>query len=295
MRLSLDIRLAALGFFVSVAAICCGAVVAGLALAQPTQSTINAPPADLNARVISFASQSGAVLHGWMSAGKPGCGVVVLLHGVRANRTAMVRRAMFLHQQGFGVVLFDFQAHGESVGRHITFGHLEGLDAASAVTYAHQAFPGERVGVIGVSLGGAAALLGPKPLDVDGLVLESVYADINSALRNRLRVRLGRVIGPLVTPILAPLLEWVMPPILGTQISDLRPIEHAGEIAAPVLIASGTEDAYTPIAEARALSARAPAPKQFWAVENAAHVDLEAFGPDAYWRHVLPFLTARLR
>jgi hypothetical protein len=32
-----------------------------------------------------------------------------------------------------GFLLFDFQAHGESIGCHITFGYLEGRDAAAAV------------------------------------------------------------------------------------------------------------------------------------------------------------------
>ena len=60
--------------------------------------------------------------------------------------------------------------------------------------------PGEKIGAIGSSLGGAAALLGPHPLPVDALVLESVYPDIGAATGNRIRAVLGWPIGALVAP-----------------------------------------------------------------------------------------------
>ena len=40
---------------------------------------------------------------------------------------------------------------------------------------------------------------------------------------------------------------------------------------------------------------RTPEPKRFWAMEGAAHVDLERYDPAAYWAVILPFLTRHLR
>lgn len=149
--------------------------------------------------------------------------------------------------------------------------------------------------MIGVSLGGAAALLGPEPLPVDALVLESVYSDIEAALSNRLRAGLGPVAGPVFTPLLAPAFELLLPPILGVAPNELRPVDHIGSATAPLLIASGTADDRTPINEAHSLFEHAPEPKQFWAVQGAAHVDLERYDPVAYWRVVLPFLSRHLQ
>ena len=67
----------------------------------------------------------------------------------------MLPRARFLHDAGYAVLLFDLQAHGESTGDRVTFGIKEGLDVASALGVLRQNAPGERVGVIAVSLGGA--------------------------------------------------------------------------------------------------------------------------------------------
>jgi fermentation-respiration switch protein FrsA (DUF1100 family) len=207
----------------------------------------------------------------------------------------MVKRAEVLGAHGFSVLLIDLQSHGESTGQRISYGQREALDAAAAVNFMRQSQACDRIGAIGVSLGGAAAVLGAQPLAVDALVLESVYGTIDSALANRLRAGLGPFLGSIFIPILVPTFELLLPPILGVTPDQLRPIDHIGHVAAPLLLASGTIDDRTPIEEARALFERAPEPKQFWAVEGAAHVDLEQFAPDAYWREVLPFLTSQLQ
>ncbi len=225
----------------------------------------------------------------------PGGGAVVLVHGVRGNRLQMVERARVLHEQGFSVLLFDLQAHGQSPGRRITFGKLEALDEAAAVSFVRAREPNERVGLIGFSLGGAAALLGPRKLAVDALVLEAVYPDIDAALSDRLRMHLGPIAGGLFTPVLVPAFEVLLPPILDTAPGELRPIDHIAAAGAPILIVSGTADRDTPLAEAKALFDRAAEPKQFWAVAGAGHVDLERYDPIGYWRIVTPFLAQHLR
>ncbi len=288
-------RLVLLLAALAVVAVCGSVLVVGLLLAHPAQTRIGSPPPELGAETVEFRSSSGATLHGWLAPGRPGGGVVVLMHGVRGNRLAMVRRAQVLKQNGFGVLLFDFQAHGESVGRQITFGYLEGRDAASAVAYARQRMPGERVGALGVSLGGAATLLDDKPLPVDALILESVYPDIGSALTDRIRVHLGKLPGGFIAEVLTPLFEIIMAPIIGVSPAELRPIDRIGEVTAPLLLMSGTNDDHTTIGEARALFERARAPKEFWAVQGAGHVDLEYFATREYWLHVLPFLQMALQ
>ncbi len=178
------------------AGLCVAVVGVGLLLSSPATTAIGPPPPDLPAEDVAIVS--GAVLRGWFVAGRSGGGAVVLMHGVHANRLSMVERARLLHAAGFSVLLFDFQAHGESAGTRITFGHLEAFDAAAAVAYMKRRLLQERIGAVGTSLGGAAALLGPTPLPVDALVLESVYPDIGAATANRIRAVLGAPFGSLV-------------------------------------------------------------------------------------------------
>lgn len=278
------------------AGLCASVFAVGLSLSAPVPAVLGSPPAELpGAEAVRIPSASGSVLRGWWVPGGPSGGGVVLLHGIRSNRLSLVRRARMLHEHGFAALLLDLQAHGESPGRRITFGRLEALDAAAAVAFVRERLPGERVGAIGVSLGGAAAVLGPAPLPVDALVLESVYPDIGAALAHRLRTALGPVAGPVFTPVLVPAFELLLPPVLGVRPDELRPADRIGAATAPLLVASGTADDRTPLAEARRLFERAPEPKVFWAVPGAGHVDLERHDPDAYRRVVLPFLVRHLR
>jgi fermentation-respiration switch protein FrsA (DUF1100 family) len=269
-----------------------------LELTAPAFARIDPPPPDirddLHPESVTIPSASGAKLAGWFVSGRPGGGAVVLMHGIKANRLSMVRRARLLHENGFSVLLFDFQAHGESGGSRITVGHLEALDARAAVEFARRRLPDERIGAIAASLGGAAALLGPSPLPVDALVLEAVYPDIETALANRLRLILGPGLARFTVPALVPVFELFAPAVIGVWPSQLRPIDHIAEVTTPVFVIAGANDRRTTLAETRELFAHAREPKYLWVVEGADHVDLEAFAPDEYRRQVLPFLD-RLR
>ena len=247
-------------------------------------------PAGLAAEPVAFRSASGSLIRGWLARGRAGGGAVLLLHGIDASRVEMVPRARFLQDAGYTVLLIDFRAHGESTGEDPTYGALESRDARAALAFLRAAAPDERVGVIGISMGGAAALLGPGPLPVDALVLESVYPTIDDAVHDRLRAWLGPV-----GPALQGFVMWALFPRLGVTATDLRPIDRIGAQTAPVFLLAGTADPYTTIAESRALFEAARAPKAYWPVEGAAHVDLHAFAPAEYERRVGTFLAEHLR
>jgi fermentation-respiration switch protein FrsA (DUF1100 family) len=262
-------------------------VTAGVASA-PAPISIGPSPADLPMEPVTFASASDSRLSGWFASGWSGRGAVLLLHGVRANRLAMVGRARFLHRHGFAVLLFDFQAHGESPGRNITFGHLEALDARAAFEFLQMRTPGERIGVIGLSQGGAAAIFAGLP--ADAMVLEAVYADFGRAVENRLALWLGAP-----GRHLAPVLIWQVRSRLGFDPHVLRPAERIASLRAPLIIVPGDEDRHATLNEAKLLYARARDPKELWTIAGAKHVDFHRYAPAVYERRILEFLAPRLR
>ena len=252
----------------------------GARLSAPALHPVGPPPADLGAVEVEFEG-----VRGWFVPAAEGSACVILMHGVRSDRRSMIGRARFLKEAGYSSLLFDFQAHGESPGKGITFGHLESANARAAVAAARSRFQCNRVAAIGQSLGGAAALLGAEPLQVDALILESVYPTLAEAVADRLRIRFGEA-----GPLLAPLLTFQLKPRLGIEIQALRPIDHIAGFAGPVFVLSGVEDQHTRIDEARRLFSAAREPKVFWAVQGAAHVDLYQFSSELYRRRMLEFL-----
>jgi pimeloyl-ACP methyl ester carboxylesterase len=261
----------------------------GGALVAPANHPIGGAPADLPVENVEFASASGAAIHGWFVPGHSGRGALVLMHGVHADRTTLVTRARFLSRAGYSVLLFDFQGHGESPGKYITFGSLESRDAAAAVDFLQHKLPGEKIGVIGISMGAAAALLADPPLPVRAMVLESCYPTIYQATEDRMAIRLGWL-GRLATPLLTSQLK----PRLGLALDDLAPLERARKISVPKFFLAGTADRNTTIAEARELFAAAAEPKSAWWLEGAGHVDLHAFAGPEYEQRVLAFLASNL-
>jgi fermentation-respiration switch protein FrsA (DUF1100 family) len=81
----------------------------------------------------------------------------------------------------------------------------------------------------------------------------------------------------------------------GVDEAELQPIARIEQIHAPLLLINGSEDPYTPLAEADSLFAHARAPKQFWVVRGAGHEDLYAYQPIEYERRVGGFLVGQLR
>ncbi len=266
----------------------------GTVLIAPVPRDIGSPPAQLpTARAVSFevprhelTSSPPRPVQGWWVPHPSPRATIVLAHGVRGDRRSMVGRACFLNEAGFAVLLYDAQAHGETEGHAITFGYREAQDASAAVAFARSEVGDRPVGFIGVSMGGAAALLGAEPLAIDALVLEQVYPTIEDAVSNRLAMRMGAP-GRWLTP----LLLAQLPLRLGVQPEDLRPEAGIRTATAPVFLLAGEVDAHTPPSEVRRLAEAAKTPAQVWVVPGAAHVDLHAYARSQYEARVLAFLS----
>jgi pimeloyl-ACP methyl ester carboxylesterase len=246
---------------------------------ESVQIPINAP---------SRAADSG--VHGWLKRGERGGGVILLVHSIRSNRVEMLSRAKFLNAQGYGVLLVDLQAHGETPGERITFGIRESEDVEAAVAYLRENFPSERIAAIGVSLGAAAIMLARHPLRLDAVVLESLHPTIEEAVENRLRLHLGNF-GPLFSP----LLLWQLSYRLDIPPEALNPITRMGDLDAPLLLISGTDDRHTTVAETRRLFEAARQPKEMWIVPGGGHFNMHAYAGREYEDRILDFLEPYMR
>lgn len=262
----------------------------GGSLVAPRPAVVGAPPADLAARNVRIAVPQAPPVAGWWIAGKPGHASVLLLHGIRADRRAMLGRARLLAARGYAVLLVDLPAHGESPGDAITLGWREAAAVTAARDWMRRERPGEKRAVIGVSLGGASVLLGPQPSGFDAVVLEAVYSEARQAIHNRIAMRLGDTAATLFSPLLTMQAGWR----LGIPVRQLSPIDRIASVGAPVLVVAGGRDRHTLPAESRAMYDRARAPKSFWLLPDAAHVDFQAHDPAGYADRVVGFLDQQL-
>jgi uncharacterized protein len=259
----------------------------GSKLIEPQNHTV-AVPAGFSAEKVIIPGIGHEVSGWWVDIGKDSP-VILLVHGLGADRSSMVSRAELLKQHGFSTLLIDLQGEGETKGDAITLGFRESRDVIAALDWIRGKAPGQKIGVIGTSLGGASVLLAPQPIGFDAVVLEAVYPRIGRAVENRIRMRLG-----FLAPVLTPLLLAQLEPRLDISVSDLEPIRWVGKLGAPVLIVAGSLDLHTTLEESRELFDAAAKPKSLWIVEGAIHEDLLAFDRQGYEEHVVGFLTAAL-
>ncbi|MEM8713164.1 MAG: alpha/beta fold hydrolase [Planctomycetota bacterium] len=253
-------------------------------LTAPAHAIVGNPPAEFTAETIELRDAKGRRVRGWNAPCPNSRAVIVLAHGIRGNRTAMVPRAKLLARHGFSSVLIDLHAHGESEGDQITLGVEESASIKAAVMFAKNAYPNEPVAVIGVSLGGAATALA-LPLPIDALVLESVFPDVKSAIRHRVGARLG-TFGLLPSWLL---LAQVSSRI-GVSPDEISPAKRLSWLSCPVFIIGGAKDPHTPPEETQRLLKAAPIESQIWIVPGAGHVDLYQAAEHDYGTNVVEFL-----
>lgn len=267
-----------------------GVVAAGELLSYPAHRLVGPPPVDLHASAVEIRTSAGGRVSGWLLLGKAKRGAVLLLHGLRDDRREMVDRAKFLSNLGYGILLIDLPAHGESSGDRITYGAREAEGVKAALSFLAQSHPSERIGVIGVSLGAASLVLSKPSPAPSAVVLESMFPTIEEAAYNRLRRYLGASAG-----VFAKLLIEQLPLKLGISPAQLHPIEVVPTLHCPTLIVSGSIDPHTTPHETMRIFDATPEPKELWIVDGAAHVDLHAFTPQAYEARVGAFLDKYLR
>ncbi len=278
----------------------CGIVglVAGLALSWIAGSvlvrgeTSPVPPAEAPARDVRIRTGDGLSLAATYWPGRRAeSPAVLLLHGVKDSRASTAPTAAWLSRLGYAALTIDFRGHGESDLAERSFGLREASDADSAFRWLKRRQRGARVAVIGNSLGGAAALLGPAgPLPADALVLQAVYPDIRRAIRNRIADRLTAAPAWL----LEPLLSFQSKPRFGVMPGDLSPLDALRRYPGPVFVIGGQDDRYTPPEETRALVAAAPGAKSLWLVPGRDHAAMGDLDDEAYRRRVGSFLRATI-
>ncbi|MEP3475706.1 MAG: alpha/beta hydrolase [Hyphomicrobiales bacterium] len=264
--------------------------VIGRIATSPANRSIGKPPLDLSIETISFIDEKQKKVSGWAIEGSVNHGAVLLLHGIKSDRRSMIGRARMLADSGYSVLLIDLQAHGESMGKRITFGYREADSVVAAIKYIHSRWPKKRLAIIGTSLGGAAAIFAAERKRADAYILEAVYSTLTDATENRIKMRFGNL-----GVIFSPLLLWQTQLQLGFNAQNLSTIEKIDQIDAPIMIIAGEKDKRTTLKNSKNLFSKAKHPKSLWIIPNAKHQDFLNLSEEEYHKRVGGFLEQHLK
>jgi pimeloyl-ACP methyl ester carboxylesterase len=241
---------------------------------------------------VELTSPEGVRLAAWYLPSTNGA-AVALLHGAGSTRSDVLPQAAVLAGHGFGVLLLDARGHGESDGRAMDLGWHGDDDVAAATAYLADRpdVEGQRIGLVGMSMGGEEAIgaTATNPL-VRAVVAEGATAR-NAAdeawlsdefgLRGALQEQIEKVQDTITDALTS----------AGVPVSLRDAVEASGDVRY-LLIAAGT------VAEeesaARHVLSADPGRVTVWVIPDAGHTAGLGVAPDEWERTVITFLEESL-
>jgi len=233
----------------------------------------------------------GAPLRGWKVRPRdPNGSWVLVFHGVADNRMGVIGQAEVLLGAGYGVVMMDARAHGESGGAMATYGWLEREDTRAVVDALVACEHPGHIFALGESMGAGIALesAGADPR-IEAVVAEAPFASLREASYDYAGLQEYPLLGK---TLFAPG-AWTMlyrgGQLAGFSAARVSPEKAAAEHSFPVLLICDTADTTLPCRHAKRIYAAASGPKSLWVVPGAFHTGAIAFFPAEFQRRVLHF------
>ena len=245
------------------------------------------PESSLNFRGVTFPSRDGLTLFGRFLPARNHA-TILLLHPLGSSNTNMLIYAEFLANAGYGVFMIDLRAHGSSDGDTSTYGWREAEDVAGAVDYLLHRLDvnGQKIGVLGISLGAQAALRGALQTDcLRALVLDGL-GPVSLSDHGGQPKSLRRWVNYPSNWIYYRVYEFM---IGGKDTSVMKAIAQIAP--RPILlIASGEKDIYF----SRLFFQAAKEPKELWELPDGEHGAAILKDSHAYMRRVIEFFNKAL-
>lgn len=221
---------------------------------------------------VVIPSFDGVKLHGWWLPVSQQAPTVVVVHGVKKNRTDVLRASITLRLAGFNVLVYDGRGHGDSEGRYITYGFYERRDVEAILEWlvTEKKVDRNRIGLAGESMGAAITL----QVAAHNPWIGAVWADSPFASLRRVTEeyvsRFTKLPGSMLLPVLGPAIQVAN--YRGKfKINEVDPLSLAAQIKCPVYLVHGTADQLIPVEHSQIIHDALGCKKDLWIVEGARH------------------------
>jgi len=241
---------------------------------------------------VQFITSDKLKLKGWYTPPQNGK-VIIFVHGLGANRSDLLDEAGLAVSKGYGALLFDSRASGESEGNVNTLGYSERLDVHAAVDFVHaQAGSDAPLALFGHSMGTGSVLLAAVEIPrLRAVIVESAFETLEDNVHEGVKALTGLPSFPF-----APLVVFFGERETGVDIHAVRPIDFVGKLSPTALLfIHGAKDATVSVRNAYDLYAAAKAPKQLYILPEAGHVKFLQAEPNRFPKTILTFLETYLK
>lgn len=231
---------------------------------------------------VQFTTEDKLKLSAWYTPPQNGT-VILVAHGYGDTRAEHFHALFASH--GYGVVSWDFRAHGASEGDFSSLGYYEIRDAKAALDFALSQPGVEQVGAWGGSMGAVTMIRAAAEYpEIEALVADSPFVTLEEEMNLRIPF-------PGMRPLIRFFGEWES----GVNLDWVRPVDDIARISPrPVFIIQGMADGMVPLDSAKRLYEAAGEPRQLWTEEAVPHLNMYAFYETRYTKRVIKFFDEYL-
>ncbi|MDR3563984.1 MAG: alpha/beta hydrolase [Negativicutes bacterium] len=245
---------------------------------------------------VSIESRWGYTLKGtYLPCPTPSDKTVIFVHGVSANRLMGLWYADLYLGAGYNVLVYDSRAHGMSGGASVTWGFYEKYDLDQWVDWVQARQPGGIIGIHGVSMGAATALLhaalNEQDKRVSFYVADSAYTSLETLLTQQIDGSLT-LHNPLLVQVLLKYSSVVAYLKSGFFYGDVEPVRAVSGVTTPVLYLHGEADPLVPAAMGRELYAATKGHREIHTFPGAGHAMAIFDRKNEYRRLVREFIAS---
>lgn len=231
---------------------------------------------------IELRTEDGVTLSAWYTPPKNGA-VILVAHGYGDKRAEDFYALFASH--GYGVVAWDFRAHGKSGGEFSSLGLYETLDAKAALDFALAQPDVAHIGAWGGSMGAVTMIRAAAHYpEIEALIADSPFATLEDEMDLRVPF-------PMMRSLIQFFAEWES----GTSIDRVRPVDDIASISPrPVFIIQGMGDGMIPLDSAQRLYDAAGEPRQLWVEDDVPHLNMYAYYKTRYTKRAIKFFDEYL-
>lgn len=231
---------------------------------------------------VTLITKDGLTLSAWYTPPKNGA-LILLAHGFADNRPESLY-VMFA-QHDYGVLAWDFRAHGGSEGEISSLGYYEQLDAEAALDFALAQEGVETIGAWGGSMGASTLLLtASKRTEINAVVSDSAFPSLEDVLRLNMPIEF-----------LHPFVLFFAEQQTDIQVEDVNVENVIGQISPrAVFIIDGWQGGAVAMNSPYHLYDSANEPKEIWVEDGIPHLGMFSNNPKRYENKVIKFFDAYL-
>lgn len=231
---------------------------------------------------VTLITKDELKLSAWYTPPKNGA-VILIAHGYNDNRPESLYVMFAKHD--YGVLTWDFRAHGDSEGDISTLGYYEQIDVEAALDFALAQEGVETIGAWGGSMGASTVLLtASKRNEIKAVVADSAFPSLEDVLRLNMPIEF-----------LHPFVLFFSEYQTGAQIEDVNIENVIGQISPrAVFIIDGWQGGAVAMNSPYRLYNSANEPKELWVEDGVPHLGMFSNNPKRYENRVINFFDTWL-